>query len=319
MRSNEPESLSDIIFQRSLEQKLQFENAFAPILATLVILTGPEGIQGKIVVLAAIILVILTFLRWLTFTGRFSDEEAFIENTVRPVELCAIIGVVQIFSYGAESLAPSTGLSPIELTTTLAVIGTIIYIALLEFIFHTYRLGWGALFYLKYRRASQRMNGLGSDEKVIEAVGSIGGLLRLLVIVIFRRIWFEIAYFLLSDTVRKRGQDKYMSELAEFVEGAEKVKGGRQNIDVAKTFVTSAFIVLPVFVAVAWGLSILVGTFWSLVLTLTTMRLTKHLVGFSYIAFGTLRFDQFITTNKRSVGLLVGYTAVVYLVFFYPL
>ena len=290
MRSNEPESLSDIIFQRSLEQKLQFENAFAPILATLVILTGPEGIQGKIVVLAAIILVILTFLRWLTFTGRFSDEEAFIENTVRPVELCAIIGVVQIFSYVAESLAPSTGLSPIELTTTLAVIGTIIYIALLEFIFHTYRLGWGALFYLKYRRASQRMNGLGSDEKVIEAVGSIGGLLRLLVIVIFRRIWFEIAYFLLSDTVRKRGQDKYMSELAEFVEEAEKVKGGRQNIDVAKTFVTSAFIVLPVFVAVAWGLSILVGTFWSLVLTLTTMRLTKHLVGFSYIAFGTLRF-----------------------------
>jgi hypothetical protein len=163
------------------------------------------------------------------------------------------------------------------------------------------------------------MNGLDSDEKVIEAIGSIGGLLRLLVIVIFRRIWFEIAYFLLSDTVRKRGQDKYMSELAEFVEEAEKVKGGRQNIDVAKTFVTSAFIVLPVFVAVAWGLSILVGTFWSLVLTLTTMRLTKHLVGFSYIAFGTLRFDQFITTNKRSVGLLVGYTAVVYLVFFYPL
>lgn len=319
MREDESEYLSDIIFQRSLKQKLRFEGALAPILATVVGLTTPEGIQGIVIIIAVVSLVVIAFLRWLTFTGRFANEGLFIENTVRLVELCAIIGGIQLFTYGAEHLTPFTQLNTPELTTGLAVLGTIVFIIFVEFVFHTYRLGWGTLYYIRYRNAIEKTGKLDSAEKVMRAVNSIGELFRLLVLVILGRMWLEVAYYVLRGAIPDEGRDKYIEELAEFVEKTQDSKGEGQNLGIVGSFVVSAIIVLPVFVGVAWGLSLAVGTFAGLVLALVTMRLTKHIVGFSYIAFGTLRFDQFITTNKRSIGLLAGYTTVVYLLFFYPL
>jgi len=317
MSDDDPEYLTEIIFQRSRKQQLQFELGFAPLLATVVGLMTPDGVQGTIIIAAVVGLVVMVFLRWLTFTGRFANEELFIEQTVRPVELCAIIGVVQIFHYSALRLSPFVSFGVAELTVGLTALGTIVFIVFVELMFQTYLLGWGALFYLRYRNAAERTGELDSAEKVIEAVDSIGGLFGLLVIVILGRMWLEISYYLLRNAIPEEGRDEYIEELAEFVTKAQEVKGEGQNLGIVGTFVVSALIVLPVFVGVAWGLSLVLGAFGSLLLALVTMRLTKHIVGFSYIAFGTLRFDQFITTNKRSIGLLTGYTIVVYLLFFY--
>jgi hypothetical protein len=316
MSQSDSEYLSEIIFQRSRKQQLQFELGFAPLLATVVGLISPGGIRGTIVVLAVVVLVLFSFLRWLTFTGRFASEELFTEKTVRPVEICAIIGVVQVFHYVAVKLNPFFSLSVAEVITGLTALGTLLFVLFVEIVFQTYQLGWGSLFYLRYRNAAKKTGELDSAEKVIQAIDSIGELFGLLVLVILGRVWLEIAYYLLRGATPEEGRDKYIEELAEFVEKAHTVKSSGRNYGIVGTFVFSAIVVLPVFVGVAWGLSLVLGTFGALLLALVTVRLTKHIIGFSYIAFGTLRFDQFITTNIRSVGLLSGYTVVVYWLFF---
>ncbi|WP_436931246.1 hypothetical protein [Halosimplex halobium] len=318
MAENDPNYLSEIIFQRSLKQQLRFEFGFAPLLTTLVILTAPGGTRGAVIIVAVVSLVIMAFLRWLTFTGRFADENRFLQQTVRPVELCAIIGVIQIVQYGATKLSPLVSLTVVNITTLLAVIGTLAFIVFVEFVFHTYQLGWGSLFYLRYRKAVEETGELNSIEDVIGQFESVGALFRLLGITILGRMYMEVGYYVLQGAIPDR-QDKYIEELAEFVQEVQELKSGTRNWGITGTLVLSLVVVLPVFVGIAWGLSLVLGTFGSLVLALITMRVVKHIVGFSYIAFGTLRFDQFITTNKRSIALLTGYTAIVYLMFFAPL
>jgi len=316
MGREESEYLSEIIFQRSLRQQLQFELGFAPLLATIVAVTVPEGFRGAIITSMVVGLVVIAFLRWLTFTGRFANEELLIEKTVRPVEICAIIGVVQVFHFVAVRTSSLVSLSVAEATTGITALGTLLFVVFIEFVFRTYQLGWGSLFYLRYRNAAEETGELDSAEKVIRAVDSIGSLFGLLVLVILGRIWLEVAYYLLKGAIPERGRDKYIEELAEFVGKADAVKEEEKNFGVVGTILFSAAIVFPVFISIAWGLSYVLGTFGALLLALVTMRLAKHIVGFSYIAFGTLRFDQFITTNKRAIGLLSGYTAVVYWLFF---
>jgi len=316
MPDDDSDYLTEIIFQRSRKQQLQFELGFAPLLATVVGLMTPDGIQGAVIIAAVVALVVMAFLRWLTFTGRFANEELFIKQTVRPVELCAIIGVVQVFHYGANNISQLASIPVPEAMTLLSVLGTVLFIVFAELVFHTYQLGWGSLFYLRYRNAAEKMGDLSSPEEVIRRIESVGALFGLLVVTVLGRMYLEVGYYLLRDAIPDR-RDKYIDELHEFVQEVEKLKSGGRNLGIIGTFAISAVVVLPVFGGVAWGLSLLLGTFGSVALALVTMRVTKHLVGFSYIAFGTLRFDQFITTNRRSIGLLVVYTAVVYALFFF--
>jgi len=311
------EFLSDLIFQRSLKEKLQFEGAFAPILATLVGLTAPSGIQGWFILGAAIGLVFIAFLRWLTFTGRFANEKLFIEQTVRPTELFAIIGVVQILKTGAEQLVPLSSFNIVQLTAAVSVIGSVLFILFIELVFGTYRLGWGAHFYLRYRDAIEKTGDIDSADDVIQSNLSLRELVETTVFVILGRCCLETAYYALKDAIPDKGRDKYIEELAEFVDSVQEEKTGGRNLGMAGTFITGSVIVLPMFLAVGWGLSLIFSTLGSMLLVLVVMRLTKHIVGYSYIAFGTLRFDQFITTNLRSVGLLSSYTLIVYLLFFY--
>lgn len=317
MKDKNTDYLSEIIFQRSKKQQLQFELVFAPLLTTIVGIIRPDGIQGVVTLIAVLSLVIISFLRWLTFTGRFANENLFIEKTVHPVELCAIIGVVQIFQYAATTVSHLVPLTLAKTTTLVAILSALIYIASAEFVFRIYQLGWGSLFYLRYRNAAEKTGDLSSAKDVIEHIESIRALFGLLITTLLGRMYLEMAYYVLRNAIPDR-RDEYIDELHEFVQEAGKLKSNGRNLGIIGTFVISAVVVLPVFGGVAWGLSLLLGTFGSLVLVLLTMRVTKHIVGFSYIAFGTLRFDQFITTNKRSVGLLVVYTTVVYLLFFTP-
>lgn len=315
MPEDDPEFLTEIIFQRTQKQQLQFELGFAPLLATVVGAMRPDGTEGAVVIVAVLSLVVMAFLRWLTFTGRFANEQLFIEQTVRPVELCAIIGIAQVFQYAATAIGDLVPLTLAETTTLISILGTVIFIVFVEFVFHTYRLGWGSLFYLRYQAAAEKTGDLSSVEDVIERIESIGALFGLLIITALGRMYLELGYYLLSDVIPDR-RDEYIDRLHEFVQEVERAKSGGRNWSIVGTFAISAVVVLPLFGGVVWGLSLALGTFWPLVLALVTMRVIKHMVGFSYIAFGTLRFDQFITTNKHSIGLLVIYTTVVYLLFF---
>jgi hypothetical protein len=76
-------------------------------------------------------------------------------------------------------------------------------------------------------------------------------------------------------------------------------------------------VVLPVLAVMAGLISLVFATFGSIVLVMLIMRLSKHIVALSYIAFGTMEYEQFVTTNRRWAVMTVGYTLVVYLLIFY--
>jgi hypothetical protein len=322
------ERLADIIFQRSRDNEISNETEFSGFLAALVGITLPGGIQGAFVVLAAVLLFAMSIMRRLTHTGRYSNGERFLAYTIRPVELCAIICVTHLLTYVARHLIPFISLSLIEAVALLAVVTYIAYITFLEVWFETYRLGWGALFYVRWMKANERFGYPTSVEQLTETlfnrISGIREAIGWLILSILKRIWLETAYYVLRGALPET-QDKYIRELKEFVENVRKVKRDTVNIGVAGTVIVTAVVVVPVFIATAFSLTTVINFLsaldigvLSMLLVLVTMRLMKHVVAYTYIAFGTLDFSDYITTNKRSVALLFTYTAVLYLLFFFP-
>jgi hypothetical protein len=322
------ERLADIIFQRSRDGEISNETEFSGFLAALVGITLPEGVQGAFIVLAAVLLFGMTIMRRLTHTGRYSNGELFLKYTIRPVELCAIICVVHLLTYIGQHLRPFIHLSHIEVVTLLAGITYISYVTFLQVWFGTYRLGWGALFYVRWMKANERFGYPTTVEELAETMFSrISGIREAfgwLILSVLKRLWLETAYYVLRGALPDK-QDKYIQELNEFVENVREVKRETVNIGIAGTFTVSAVVVVPVFIATAFSIATAVNFLsaldigaLSMLLVLVTMRLMKHVVAYTYIAFGTLDFSDYITTNKWSVALLFTYTGVVYLLFFFP-
>lgn len=322
------ERLTDIIFQRSRDNEISNETQFSGFLAGLVGITLPSGIQGAFIVSAAVLLFGISIMRRLTHTGRYSNGERFLKYTIRPVELCAIICVTHFLTYIGHHLIPFINLSLIEVVTLLAVVTYIAYVTFVEVWLGTYRLGWGALFYVRWMKANERFGYPTSVEELVETMFSrISGIreaISWLVLSILKRIWLETAYYVLRGALPDK-QDEYIRELNEFVENVREVKRDTVNIGVAGTFTISTVVVVPVFIATAFVIATVINFLsalnigvLSMLLVLVTMRLTKHVVAYTYIAFGTLDFSDYITTNKRSIALLLTYTAVVYMLFFLP-
>lgn len=322
------EQLADIIFQRSREDQVSNETEFSGFLAGLVGVTLPSGVQGMFVVLAAVLLFGISIMRRLTHTGRFSNGDKFLRYTIRPVELCAIVCVVHLFTFVGKQLTSYIDLPLIELVVLLASLSYILYVTFFEALFRTYRLGWGALFYVRWLQANERFGYPTSVEELFDTlfnkISGLGDAMRLLVLSILKRVWLETAYYVLRGAIPDE-QDEYLEELVNFVENVRTVKRSTVNIGIAGTFAVAGLVVLPVFIATAYSITTVINLLstlefdvLSMFLVLVIMRLTKHVVAYTYIAFGTLDFSDYVTTNRRSIALLFTYTSVLYLVFFYP-
>ena len=83
-------------------------------------------------------------------------------------------------------------------------------------------------------------------------------------------------------------------------------------------FGVAAVVALPLFAVIAGLISLVFATFGTVILVLLIMRLTKHVVALSYIAFGTMDYEQFVTSNKRWFAMITVYTITVHIVVFYP-
>jgi len=127
--SESGDSIADIIFQRPRSQQLVAEIAFAPALAFAVDQTTPTGIQGAILSWLMAALIGISILRYLVFTDRVEHFDRLLDLTVRPVELIAIFGVVQVFKFlGMEFFQPVSGLNEIEATAIITAVAVLIYI-----------------------------------------------------------------------------------------------------------------------------------------------------------------------------------------------
>lgn len=145
-------------------------------------------------------------------------------------------------------------------------------------------------------------------EDLFEMISGIKDLFYILVLSIFKRMWLETAFYLLDGAIPDEN-DEYLDELRDFTAAVRKTKKNSRNIGVAGTLGVSAIVVIPVFLMIAYSITLVVNFLSGLgigliemFLVLVIMRISKYIVAFSYIWFGTLDFDAYITTDGRSIG-----------------
>lgn len=324
----EPEYVSDIIFRRPKSHQFSAEIAIGSAIAFFLSQTPRTGTQGTVLTGVMALLVVIPVLRFLVDTGRYTPAEEFLGYSVRPLELSTILGVVYLFQYVADQFLSSyTALRLIELTAILAVAATILYIVCFEFLFKTYRFSWGTLFYVKTLSVKQSISvPLDDPDALFDAFATqdsnlarLKAAFTVLLQALLMVTWGQTAFHLLKDSIPERDDDEeHLKTLQTYVEKNRNSDQLGNRIGLWFTFLLAALIVLPVFAIIAWGLSLVLASFGMMILVLVIMRVTKHIVGFTYIAFGALRYDQFVTTNKRAIALTAVYVAAVYLVIFAP-
>jgi hypothetical protein len=324
--SGDGDSIADIVFQRPRSQQLVAEIAFGPALAFAVDQTAPTGVQGAILMWLMAALIGIPILRYLVFTDRIEYFDQLLDLTVRPVELFAILGVVQVFKFlGIELIQPAIGFSEIGAAAVIAVFGVMVYILGFELIFQKYRFSWGTLFYVKRLALKQQIDIQMDDVgEVTEAIfqhpsqwvqlKAAVGFLRLTLI----RITFgQVAFHLLKDSIPNR-EDEAMDELRSYIKMNQDGNSLTDSKGLWLAFGVSAVVVLPLLALMAGVISLVFATFGTIVLVMLIMRLSKHMVALSYIAFGTMDYEQFVTTNKRWFAMSGVYTLSVYLLIFQP-
>lgn len=324
--SDDRESIAAIVFQRPRSQQLVAEMAFGPAIAYGVSQTSPTGLEGALLTWAMFGLIVIPILRYLVFTDRIGHFDRLLDLTVRPVEFFAVVGVVQMFKYlGMEFVQPFTGFTLIEATAIVTVVATLIFIVVFEMIFQKYLFSWGTLFYVKRLALEQQIDIKMDDfEEVIEAIMQHGsqwdqlkasiGFLKLSLI---RITYGQVAFHLLKDSIPER-DDEAIDELRDYVQMNREGESLTDSRGLWFAFLISTVVILPLFAMIAGLLSLVTATFGAIVLVMASMRLTKHIVALSYIAFGTMDYEQFVTTNRRWVLMMTGYTLIVYLLIFSP-
>jgi hypothetical protein len=325
--SKDGASIADIVFQRSRSQQLVAEIAFAPALAFGVNQTSPTGIQGAILSWVMAALIGIPILRYLVFTDRIKSFDRLLNLTVRPVELSAMLGVAQIFKFLAvEIFSPISALTKIEATAVVSVIAVIFYILVFELIFQKYRFSWGSLFYAKRleleNRTNIQMDDIGEVREAISQHTSQLSQLRaafgLLKLTLIRITFGQASFYLLKNSIPER-DDKAIDPLRNYVEINSQANGLSSSMGVWLAFGVAAVVTIPLFVVIAWLISLLFNTFGAILLVLIIMRLTKHIVALSYISFGTMDYEQFVTSNGQWFVMTTIYTLALYLIIFYPI
>lgn len=323
----ESKYVSNIIFGRPKSQQFTAEIAIGSGLAFFLSQTPQTGTQGTVLTGIMALLVVIPVLRFLVDTGRYTPAEKFMGHSARPLELSTILGLVHLFQHVADRFFASyTTLSLIELTAIIAVVATLLYVILFELLFKTYRFSWGTLFYVKTLSIKQDIEvPLDDPDALFEAIQAhesnmarLKAALKILLQALLMVAWGQTAYHLLKNSIPEREGDKHLNELRVYVANTRSGNQLGNQIGIWFTLFLAALVVFPVFAIITWGLSLVLASFGTMILVLVIMRVTKHLVGFTYIAFGALRYEQFVTTNKRSIALTSLYIAAVYLLIFAP-
>lgn len=319
-------SIADIVFQRTRSNQLVAEIAFAPALAFVVVNTTSAGVQGAILFWIMTALIVIPILRYLVFTDRAGQFDLILSLTVRPVELFSILGVVQIFKFfGIEFFQPVSGFNEIEATAVVTFIFTIIYILFFELIFKKYRFSWGTLFYVKRLSLENKIDIQMDDiEEVSEAISQnksqwvqLWAALSYLKLTLIRITFGQVAFHLLKESIPDR-DDEVVEELKKYVEINRDENKLANYGGLWLAFGITAFVTLLLLGTIAGLISIFLATFGGVFLVLVIMRLTKHMVAFSLIAFGTMDYEQFVTSNREWFAMTTLYTLSVYLLIFHP-
>jgi len=321
MGSVDGDYVSDIVFQRSISEQFGAELAIGPALALAVGQIPSSGYRQTLLSVAMVVLVFSSVFRFLAFTDRFADPERVSRLTVRPLQISAIICLVQIVQFASIELSAFVpSIETVGLSLLITLLGTVLFILGYESVFQTYRFSWGVLYYVKVVSINQS---IGMDLDDIDAVSefinsedsiwnSMKTAVSLLLFQVLRAVYVSVAYFLLRDSIPEEEDNPYIDELQTWVNAHRDQKPISDRASIGFALGISGMVVFPVYFVLSWTLSWILGPVLTVLGVVVVMRLLQHVVNVAYISFGGLRYDQVLTTNARSVAIDAMYTLVVW-------
>lgn len=320
MESDDRDYVSDIVFKLSISEQFGAELAIGPALALVLGQIPSSGYRQTLVSVAMIVLVFSSLFRFLAFTGRFADSERVSQLTVRPLQLSAIIGLVQIIQFASIELLPFVPrVGTVSLSLLITLLGTILFIIGYESVFHTYRFSWGVLYYVKVISMTESVDmDWGNVDEITEFINSedsawisMKTAVSLLLIQVVRAVYVSVAYYLLRDSIPEV-DDPYIAELQKWVKAHSEQKPISDRASIGFALGISGMVVIPVYFVLSWTLSWILGSMVTILGVVFIMKLLQHVVNVTYISFGGLRYDQILTTNARSIAIDGTYTLVVW-------
>lgn len=297
-----PDTVVGIVFKREVDEGADFEAVFSAILSTVVLASLPVGEQAVYLKVGAILLSVFTLFRWMAVKGRFADEMHVLSSSIRFVEFLSIVCLFHVVYTVIGVLPVSFGLSPLVAASTASIFVTIASVVVFELVLRNYRIWWGPVFFV--RAAATKREAEATTNTV-----------RFVVLSLLSFIWVLTAYFTLRDTIPNEDEDAW-NDLREFVHNVEDSLGkNSQEISGYVAFVVSGIIVLPILAALAFVLSLVLGSFMEVFLLLLGIRGLKHVIGFLSLAYGTATLEMHLQTNGRAILTHTLYTGSIYYLF----
>lgn len=299
---DESSQLVDVIFEKEQPESVDFEIAFTALVATATLTSiNSEVRHSLIITICALALLVLTLVRRMGVIGKYTDEEAVLNWTVRPIELLSIVCVLQISNTVLSTVGDwVTGINVVSISLIVVVLFIVV---LQEFVFGDYRIWWGSAFFTKGLAVQN-----GSEE--------VDSWLHTQLLTVLANFYFEFAYIVLQEpgVIPEKDVEKW-NTLREFVE--EMDAGERSHPSAARTFFASGIIIVIGYAAVSWILSFTgIPVVGGLLLLLTIMAI-RHLVGFWYLAYGSQTLSRFLQGNTHHLATMGLYGGVSYWLFFY--
>lgn len=294
--------LVGLIFEKEQPESVDFEIAFTALVATATLTTLDSGVRHSLIItFCALALLVLTLVRRMGVIGKYADEEAVLNWTVRPIEMLSIVCVLQISITVLSTVGYwATGINVVSLSLIVAVLFIVV---LQELVLGDYRIWWGSAFFTK---------GLAVQNGSEEVDNSFYSLL----LTVLGNFYFKFAYFVLQEpgVVPQRDVEKW-NKLREFVE--EMDKGERVHLSAARIFFGSGIILVVGYGVVSWILSFTGFPVARGLLLLVTIMAIRHLIGFWYLAYGSQTLSRFLQGNTHHLATMGIYGSVSYWLFFY--
>jgi hypothetical protein len=297
----EYDTLVDLIFDKDALSAADFEIAFTATLATIVLATLNAGsVNSDLMKAVSIFLLLLTLLRRMIVTSRYSSEDWFLKVSLVPLELLIILVFFHSF-YAISQIVNSTfnlAQETLFLTTVLIPEAVILLIVVQEMLFGNYMIWWGSFSMARAIKAENTLN------------RTLGGITALLA--------------LRASKVNQLPEElNEVEEIFQEIEDRIDTQVGGLGMDSDDVFriwhsllLVLLFIVLGiVYLGSAFLLSFLLGSPTDILLLFFSIFCVRHLVRFYYIAHGLPTERQIYSGVKYKVISYVIYVPTVLLLF----
>lgn len=285
--SEEHSSLTALVFDKNQLESADFEIAFTATLATIVLATASgTDVPSIVLKIISVALITITLLRRMAVSSRFANEGKFLSITMFPIEFMAIITFFYLFYTPAEVISTSLALNQETLLVAALLIPELMMLLVVfqEFVFKNYMIWWGGF------ALGQAGN---TENPIVRTLGGFVALIALRASLVddLPEELDEAQEFV--DEVEER-LETALSEADREFEGIEVPTSSGAAIATWKVllFFFSLFVLITVFLTLAFVLSLLFGSVFQIFLLVVSVFFIRHMIRFYYLAYGLPEEEQ---------------------------